>query len=432
MSWTFPSQNNQSGNRNQNQNGTWNLKNQGGRGGGNWEFGTQNQGQNFGGIQNQGSIFSGGGGNMNQGQNFDNTSFGNNNTGRKNNFIQKQFKYHPHNLNPERLHELKGPTDTITDIVWFKQFVGCSSWDKCVYVWQIDVSANKFRSRPVYKDTLRSPLLSCFLMNGMIFTGDFTGNLDVINIQKKAKQNFGKHMENPKTKGSAITSIKQVNQNTVLTSSLNCRCKYWDLRNKKAVMVVNCPERVFCADVHQNMVAVACGWAKQHLLIYDSRKPNNPMKSIPLLKRPNVTEALDHPGRNITICPDYVAVGSVGGRLSIVGMTGKVETFQSKVCCEGKPLNVKPFRFPVNGLCVNNKNGYTGVVDASGHYQIFDFSQKKRAMFNKKRISCSLTKCKFDDSGNIFAFGVSYDFSRGQSSEMYNNKTHQRILLKKV
>ena len=405
MSWSFPGPGSQSGYKNQNQNGTWNFNNQGG----------SNLGRN-----------------MNQGQNFGNPNFKN---------IQKQFQYHPHKLNPERLHELKGPTDTITDIVWFKQFIACSSWDKCVYVWQIDVSRKGFRDKSVYKDTLRSPVLSCLLMNGTIFTGDVMGNLDMINIQKKAKQNFGKHMENPKTKGTAITSIKQINQTTVLTSSWNTRCKIWDVRSKKS-KVINCPERVYCVDVcpKPSIIAALCGWRNQHLLMYDPRNLSKPMKSKYLLKKnPDDYDSLDQPSKNIAICPDYVVAGSIGGRIAVIGFNQKMENtknkkriFHSRVFCEGMPKKNPPFRFPVNGLAVNKKNRHIGIVGSNGTYQIFDLYQRRSVVFNKTKISCSLTKCKFDDTGNIFAFGVSYDFSRGQSSGLYNNNTHQRILLKRV
>ena len=113
-------------------------------------------------------------------------------------------------------------------------------------------------------------------------------------------------------------------------------------------------------------------------------------------------------------------------------MNRRIKSFQTKVCCEGKPDKLKPFRFPVNGLCINKRNGHVGVVGSNGFYHIYDLPTKRREYTNKQRISCSLTKCKFDNSGRIFSFGVSYDLSRGTNNGMFNNKRHQKILLEKL
>ncbi len=338
-----------------------------------------------------------------------------------NTFKKKQdsLYYSTFNLNPQKLHELKGPQDTISDMSWFNQYVICSSWDKSVYLWETKKNGKNIQSRPLKKFTQDSPVFSCKFINNSIVSGTGSGCIVKNDLQNPNPFIVGKHNNLP------VSGLEFIQPyNLILSSSWDKRCCYWDLRQNKCTLSIPMPELVYRISVMNEMLTVLCKGKyqdqktyNQPVFIFDLRKPKSPVK-------------FESPGlcllsRCISISPTkkFYAVGDIGGRVAIQSLSGGIKPFKFKCAVEGHK------RFPVNDICFNPKNGLMGTVSGDGRYNIWNVEKQNREEKPSKRISSSLTRCSFNQQGDIFAIAVSYDFTRGTNDKLYKNKTHQRILL---
>uniref|UniRef100_A0A2K6FKL0 Rae1 protein homolog n=1 Tax=Propithecus coquereli TaxID=379532 RepID=A0A2K6FKL0_PROCO len=107
--------------------------------------------------------------------------------------------------------------------------------------------------------------------------------------------------------------IKAPNYICVMTGSRDKTLKFWDTRSSNPMMVLQLPERCYCADVIYPMVVVAT--AKRGLIVYQSE--NQPSE----LRR--IESPLKHHHRCVAIFKDKqnkstdFALGSIEGRVAI-------------------------------------------------------------------------------------------------------------------
>jgi len=332
---------------------------------------------------------------------------------------KNSHNYNINTLNPTKLHELKGMTDTISDISWFKQFVSCSSWDGCVYLWQTVRNKKILKSKKSFKRNYEIPIISCLLLNNILISGSITGIITAVDVEKNRDMKIGIHKQQNGNEGNSITCLKHIpERNLIASSSWNRKCCFWDTKTQKCSLSIPFPERIYDFDIFKNVMVVLCaGIENQQVFIFDLRNPKQPLKV--------ESTGLNTMSRTISISPSkrYYAIGSIGGRVSIKPLIQKFKPFVFKCSFEGKNN-----AFPVNDICFNSTN-LMGTVGSNGRYQIWNVDNKEAIFRFKKRISCSITKGVFNNDGNIYALGVSYDVSRGINSCLYKNKTHQRILL---
>lgn len=323
-----------------------------------------------------------------------------------NNPKPQNYTYGTHQLNPDNLQELKGATDKISSISWFKQFVCCSSWDKCLYLWEIQNS----KSRQVMKKETQCPILSTLFVNQGIYFGNFLGQIKI--YTNNQVMDIGKHDDCQS--GNAITSINYVPQkNLLISSSWDKKCCYWDLNQKKCVLSMPLTDKVYKCCVSNTTMIALC---PDKIFVFDLRNPKTPQGIQPT--------GLKVASRSLALSNQFYAVGSIGGRVAIKS-SNKNKSFTFKCGIEEKI-----HCFPVNDMCFHpNKSELLGTVGSNGRYSIWDVNNRRSIYKQKNKITCSLTCCSFDQSGKFFAVAVSYDFSRGTSSNLYGNKTHHRILL---
>jgi mRNA export factor len=178
---------------------------------------------------------------------------------------------------------------------------------------------------------------------------------------------------------------------------------------------------IYRTDVFNEIQIVLCKGKNNQIFLFDLRKPNSPVRS-------ETIKGLDTYCRCISISPtkNFYAVGSVGGKISIMSLNNNFKPFTFKCNVEGNKY------FPVNDVCFNPKTKHMATVGSNGKYHFWNIEQKNREFKFNKRISCSLTRGSFNQNGDIFAFSVSYDLTRGTEEQLYKNKNHHRILLHSV
>jgi len=208
------------------------------------------------------------------------------------------------------------------------------------------------------------------------------------------------------------------NLNTVVTGSWDKSLKYWDTRTPKAVATVQLPERVSCMDVIHPLSVV--GTADKQLHIFHLSKPDKPYRSFqsPLRYQP----------RTLACFPDRTgfAIGSIEGRVAINYVDEKVARTQNFAFkCHRYDSQV----FAVNNIAFHKGFGTFATAGSDGTYVFWDKDSRHRLKLSEK-MNNGITTSTFSRDGRIFAYALSYDWSKGV--EGYDKSKPNQILLHAV
>ena len=212
------------------------------------------------------------------------------------------------------------------------------------------------------------------------------------------------------------------------------------------MLSIDLPERAYCADVDYPMAVV--GTAGRGIIIYQLDGQPKEFKK--------VESPLKYQHRCVSIfkdkksTPTGFALGSVEGRVAIQYVNaanpkdnftfkchrsnGAVNGFQ--VCnyglCQSSLTSMTPLPsfqdiFAVNDIAFHPVHGTLATVGSDGKYSFWDKDARTKL---KTSDACeqAITKCAFNKDGNIFAYAVSYDWSKGH--EFYNAQKKNYIFLR--
>lgn len=184
-------------------------------------------------------------------------------------------------------------------------------------------------------------------------------------------------------------------------------------------MTVRLPERVYAMDAKRGVLVV--GLANRWVAVYDLRRPARPFEMRKLALRFQI--------RSISLFPDRTgfATAAVSGRVAIEYIDKKVrekKNFMFK--CHRHGPNV----YNVNGVEFH-PYGTFATVGSDGIVAFWDKDSKQRLHLLPRRrtpISCGA----FNASGSLFAYAVSYDYSKGFNGANTPQTSHNRIYVHKM
>eukprot|EP00455_Lapot_gusevi_P012768 TRINITY_DN1611_c0_g2_i3.p1 TRINITY_DN1611_c0_g2~~TRINITY_DN1611_c0_g2_i3.p1 ORF type:complete len:219 (+),score=73.91 TRINITY_DN1611_c0_g2_i3:250-906(+) len=205
--------------------------------------------------------------------------------------------------------------------------------------------------------------------------------------------------------------------NVIATGSWDKTIRYWDGRAPQAQATVNLPERCYAMDVASPLMVV--GTADRQVLIYDLRKYNNPYKTC--------ASPLKMQTRCISCFPDKTgfAIGSIEGRVGI----HHVEDRDSNKNFAFKCHRVDQEIYAINVIKFHQQHGTFATCGSDGVFNFWDKENKTRLkQFN--RCAQPISAATFNFDGSIFAYAVSYDWSKGH--EGYNRNLPNQIFLHAV
>jgi mRNA export factor len=217
----------------------------------------------------------------------------------------------------------------------------------------------------------------------------------------------------PQQIGSHDAPIKSVgflkSSNIVVSGGWDRKLKFWDMRQPNPVGVIDMPERVYDLDVRENLMVVAT--ANRHIIAFNvaGQPVEHSRKESPLKFQ----------SRCVSCFPDSTgfAVGSIEGRVGIhylQKVAGK-DSFAFK--CHRQDQSV----FSVNAIAFNNSFGTFATVGSDGVVNFWDKDNKQRLKgFNP--IARPIPCASFNAQGNLFAYGSSYDWSKGSSNVQPGNE----------
>jgi len=310
--------------------------------------------------------------------------------------------------------------DGIASLCWSptQNILISTNWDGGVRCWEVQEQVGQVQAVPkaqVNHENNSPVLCSTFAPDG---TTVFTAGADkAVRMWKLGQQTTGP----PQQIGAHSQPIKSIGfisaSNLIVSGGWDNKLNFWDARSPNPVGSIDLPGKCYDLDVRGNVMAVAT--QGRHLMIYDvtSGQPREHIRKQSPLK---------HQTRCVSCFPDQTgfAVGSIEGRVGIQYNNKAQEKNNFAFKCHRERENV----FAVNAIAFH-PIGTFATCGADGVISFWDKDnkQKLKGFESKgKPISCA----GFNAQGNLFAYGASYDWSKGSqfhapgtSNEIYIHYT---------
>jgi len=315
--------------------------------------------------------------------------------------------------NPNKDVEVQALNDGISSISWSKKanyfVVGC--WDSQVRCFEVGPTAAGLGCIPKAAFSHDAPVL-CTVWSGdgsRVFSGGCDNKAKMWNLSGAPIQ-IAQHNAPIKS----ICCLDEFN-NTIITGSWDKTLKYWDSRSPMPACDVALPERVYSMDCGGAICVVATG--DKNVLVYDVRKPNMEYKRF--------SNLLKHQSRCINLFADKsgFALGSIEGRVAIHHIEDKDSSKNFAFKCHRDSADI----YAVNSISFH-VSGTFATTGSDGAYNFWDKDNRQRLKaFTRCSQPISVGAFNYSDTQTVFAYTVSYDWSKGH--EYYYPQTYKNYIL---
>ncbi|KAL0639630.1 RNA export factor gle2 [Maublancomyces gigas] len=299
------------------------------------------------------------------------------------------------------------PEDSVSDISFSSQseHLAVASWDKKVRIYEISATGSSV-GKAVYEH--EGPVLSVVWSKdgSKVLSGGADKAARMFDLQSGTSTQVAVHDQPIR----AVRFIQPPNAAEMLvTGSWDKTLKYWDLRQQAPAAVLQLQERVYTLDVAQSLMVV--GLAEKQIEIVNLANPTAVFKTIP--------SPLKWQTRVVSCFPDAsgFAVGSIEGRCAIQYVDDKQSSANFSFKCHretpaGSPnVNV----FSVNAISFHPTYGTFSTAGSDGTFHFWDKDAKHR-LKGYPSVHGTIPATAFNRNGSIFAYAVSYDWSKGHQS----------------
>lgn len=313
------------------------------------------------------------------------------------------------------------PTDSISDLAFSpaSDHLAVSSWDNKVRIYEIDQNG---QSKGVAYFEHQGPALNvCWTKDGRKVIGAGADKaarmLDLGAGQTQASQAQQVAVHDQPIR--CVQTIQAGGNDMLVTGGWDKMVKYWDLRSDKPVAQLEVKDRVYTMDTRGEMLVV--GTADRWIHVIDLKNPTTSYKVIqsPLKWQTRVCSIF-------TPTNNGYAIGSIEGRCAIQYVEDKDQTnnFSFK-CHRGNPPNQRDISnvFAVNAISFHPEHGTFSTAGSDGTFHFWDKDAKHR-LKGYPEVGGTLSATDFNRTGSIFAYAVSYDWSKGyqHNTQNYPNK----------
>lgn len=307
------------------------------------------------------------------------------------------------------------PNDGISSLSFSPRanYLIATSWDNSVYCWEIQKTG---QSVPKASISHTQPAL-CSHWNAdgtVVFTGGCDKTVKMWTLQSNQQQQVALH-DAPVRHCFFVPNL-----NLLVTGSWDRTLKYWDLRSPNAVHTQTLPERVYAMDVNYPLMVV--GTADRHIVVYNLNSPQTPYKTL--------QSPLKWQTRCVSCFPDKTGylIGSIEGRVAVHHVddaAGNSKNFTFKCHREGPDI------YAVNSIAFHPEYGTFATAGSDGTYNFWDKDSKQRLKAMQKcqygNVNAPIPCGAFNYDGSIYAYAVSYDWSKGYAE--YNPATMKNYIL---
>ena len=311
--------------------------------------------------------------------------------------------------NPNKDTEInQPPTDSISSLCFSpkQNMLVATSWDNQVRCWEIAPQAQGGQmvpmSQPKAAVSHSDPVLCSAWHNdgGMVFSAGCDKKGMMWNLQTNQQTQVAVH-------DAPIREIDYIpDMGMLVTGSWDKTVKYWDLRQSTGTpaCTLNLPERVYAMSVVYPLMVVAT--ADRSIHVYNLKNPQTPYQSM--------VSPLKYQTRCVTCFPDQKGylVGSVEGRVAVqhVDDSLKDKNFTFK-CHRVDTSDI----YPVNSMAFHPKYHTFVTAGGDGNYNFWDKDSKQR-LKAMTRSNNSIPCGAFNNDGSLYAYALSYDWSKGYAA----------------
>ncbi|KAH9831659.1 Poly(A)+ RNA export protein [Rhodofomes roseus] len=299
------------------------------------------------------------------------------------------------------------PTDSISCLSFSSQadYLAVGSWNNEVRIYEVGPTGQT-QGKAMY--THQGPVLSvCWNKDGTkILSGGADNAARQFDVTTGQSSQVAVHDAPVK----CVRWIESPQGGVLVTGSWDKTIKYWDLRAQAPVSTVQLPERCYTLDVAYPLMVV--GTAERHIQIFNLTNPTTPFKTMmsPLKWQTRVVSCF--PAAN------GFAVGSVEGRVAIQYVEDKDASNNFSFKCHRKDANPankdQSLVYAVNDITFHPVHGTFSTCGSDGTINFWDKDARTRLKtFDPAPGPVPATG--FNRTGSIFAYAVSYDWSKGHS-----------------
>lgn len=297
--------------------------------------------------------------------------------------------------------------DSISDLSFSSQadHMAVASWDSKVRIYEI-TSTGDPQGRALYEHG--GPVLSAqwFPDGSKVVSGGCDNAVKVYDLGSSQAMQIGSH-------DAPVQSVRAVTVNgssIIASSSWDKTLKYWDIRQAPNVPVctVQLPDRSYSMDAKKDLLVVAT--ANKHISIVNLNNPQTIFKTVqsPLKWQTRVVSCY--------IQANGFAVGSIEGRCGIMYVD---DDDQKKVgycyrCHREDTGRNESNLYSVNSIAFHPTYGTYATAGSDGSFHIWDKDYKSR-LRGSSTVGGTIPVTSFNRNGNIFAYAISYDWSKGHS-----------------
>lgn len=201
----------------------------------------------------------------------------------------------------------------------------------------------------------------------------------------------------------------------LVTGSWDKTIKYWDLRQQRPIETLQCQDRIYTMDVRDSLLVV--GTAERYINVINLQDPAKIFKTI--------TSPLKWQTRVVSCFRDSkgYAVGSIEGRCAMqyVNEADTNLNFSFKCHRQTDPNDRNSSKvFSVNDISWHPEHGTFSTAGSDGTYHFWDKDAKHR-LKGYPEVGGPIVSTTFSHTGNIFAYAVSYDWSKGFAHHTQNS-----------
>ncbi|RFU32726.1 hypothetical protein B7463_g3593, partial [Scytalidium lignicola] len=315
------------------------------------------------------------------------------------------------------------PEDSISALSWSPQanHLAVSSWDSKVYIYDTNAAKSGIRKAFI---TFDGPVLDChWSKDGSVVIGagaDRTAR--ILDLGSGGSQAYQVALHDKPIRSVRFIQIPQSNATMAVTGSWDKTVKYWDLRQATPAGTIHCKERVYAMDVKNNLLVIGTADHTMNIVKLDD----------PMTIQKSMESPFKHQMKAIACCPNAKGFGIVGleGRCALRYVNEEDEKNNFSFRCHREAAGNKLTRiYTVNAISFHPVYGTFSTAGSDGTFHFWDGVGHHR-LKGFSTIGSAISATGFNRDGSLFAYAVSYDWSKGASG---NNPDYpNRILLHKV
>lgn len=297
------------------------------------------------------------------------------------------------------------PEDSVSDLAFSSKadLLAVSSWDKKVRIYEISQTGQS-QGKAMYEH--EAPVLSVVWSKDgtKVVSGGADKAVRMFDVGSMQTTQVAAH--DMPVKCVRFIEHPQAGQ-MLVTGSWDKTLKYWDLRQPTAAATLQLQERCYTLDVAQSLMVV--GTAERYINIVNLQNPQTIYKTM--------QSPLKWQTRVVSCFPNAsgFAVGSIEGRCAIQYVEEKDAHLNfSFKCHRENPPNQRDVTnvYSVNAISFHPTYGTFSTAGSDGTFHFWDKDAKHR-LKGYPNVGGTISATTFNGVGSIFAYAVSYDWSKG-------------------